>query len=254
MLWHKTWMDTRWRFVAGVFVLLLSAMGTVFGFPLVAGRVMAIGEVPQDGGLVAQAIRDALDLSRTFRGYVWMNAFSQNLSQLAMLFAALLGSGGLRAEAAGTLYTLSLPFSRRAFMSTRAAIGLVELAAVTMIPSLAIAALAPAVGERFPVVEAMVHGVCLFAGAAVFFGLTFWLSTLFPDPWRPGLIAFGVATVVGLCEALLFRSQPWGLFHVTSGASFFRGDGVPWLGIVVLAALSAALVQRAIVSVERQDY
>lgn len=254
MLWHKAWMDTRWRCLAGVIVLLLSAMGTVFGFPLVAGRVMSMGELPQGGGLVNDAIREALELSRTFRGYVWMNAFSQNLSQLGMLFAVLLGSGGLRTEAGGTVYTLSLPFSRRAFMSTRAAVGLLELLAVTMIPALAIAALAPAVGERYSIVDAVVHGMCLVAGAAVFFGLTFWLSTLFPDPWRPGLIAFGAGTVLGLCEALLFRSQPWGLFHVTSGARYFRGDGVPWLGLLTLAAISAVMVHRTIVSVERRDF
>jgi hypothetical protein len=254
MLWHKAWSDLRWRAVTGVIVLLLSAMGTVFGFPLVAGRVMSMGELPQGGGLVNEAIREAVELSRTFRGYVWMNAFSENLSQLGMLFAVLLGSGGLRTEAVGTLYTLSLPFSRRAFMSTRAAVGLLALLAATMMPALAIAAMAPAVGEHFPIVAAIVHGVCLFAGAAVFFGLTFWLSTSFPDPWRPGLIAFGAGTVLGLCETFLFRSQPWGLFHVASGARYFRGDGVPWLGILVLAALAAALVHRAIVSVEHRDY
>jgi hypothetical protein len=254
MLWHKAWRDTRWRCLVGVVVLLLSAMGTVFGFPLVAGRVASIGDVAPGGGLVLEAIREALELSRTFGGYVWMNAFSQNLSQLGMLFAVLLGSGGLRSEAVGTLYTLSLPFSRRAFMTTRAAVGLVELLAITVIPAIAIAAMAPAVGERFPLVSAIVHGVCLFAGAAVFFGLTFWLSTLFPDPWRPGLIAFGAGTVIGLCEAFLFRSQPWGLFNVASGASYFRGEGVPWIGLLILAALSAVLVHRAIASVERQDY
>lgn len=254
MLWHKAWSDTRWRCVAGVAVLLLSAMGTVFGFPLVAGRVMSIGEVAPGGGLVSEAIREALELSRTFGGYVWMNAFSQNLSELGMLFAVLLGSGGLRSEAVGTLYTLSLPFSRRAFMTTRAAVGLLELLAITMIPAIAISLLAPAVGEWFPIAAAIVHGVCLFAGAAVFFGLTFWLSTMFPDPWRPGLIAFGAGTVIGLCEAFLFRSQPWGLFNVASGARYFRGDGVPWLGLLILAGVAALLVHRAIVAVERHDY
>jgi hypothetical protein len=254
MLWHKAWMDTRWRFLTGVLVLLLSAMGTVFSFQLVAGRALSIGAVPQDGGLVSQAIREAVDLARTFRGFVWLNAFSQNLTQLGVLFAVMLGSGGLRTEAAGTLYTLSLPFSRGALMSTRAATGLLELVALTMLPPLAIVALAPAVGERYPVVEALVHGMCLFAGTAVFFSLTFWLSTLFSDPWRPGLIAFGVATVIGLCESLLFRSVAWGLFHLTSAESYFRGAGVPWLGLLVVGAVSAALLQRAIVAVERQDY
>ena len=124
---------------------------------LVAEQALDIA-APQGSGMVASAIREALELSRTFRGYVWLNAFSQNLAQLGTLFAILLGSGALRTEAPGTLYTLSLPVSRRALMTTRATAGLVELLVLMMVPALAIAMLAPAVGERYSIVDALVHG------------------------------------------------------------------------------------------------
>jgi hypothetical protein len=253
MLWHKAWLDTRWRCLAGLAVLLLSAMGTVFGYQLVSSRALDI-PTPQGSGMVAAAIREALELSRTFRGYVWLNAFSQNLAQLGTLFAIILGSGGLRTEARGTLYTLSLPFSRRALMTTRAASGLAELLAMTMVPALAIAVLAPAVGERYSILDALVHGICLFGGTAVFFSLTFWLSTSFPDPWRPALIACGIAVVIGGAETILGQVAPVGLFHVLHGESYFRGAGVPWIGILLTLALSAVLLHRAIVAIERQDF
>jgi hypothetical protein len=254
MLWHKAWVDTRWRFLIGLAVMLLLAMGTVFGFPLLVKQLLAIGPLPEGDGRVAQAIRESAEISRTFAGFVWLNAFSQNFVQMGTLFAVLLGSGGLRAEAAGTLYTLALPFSRRAIMSTRAASGLAELFALIMIPTLAIVALAPAIGERYSLVAALVHGGCLFAGTAVFFSLTFWLSTLLPDPWRPGLIACGVAVVVALCEAALASAAPMGLFHAARAESYFRGAGVPWVTLLVLIALSAMLLHRAIVGIERQDF
>jgi ABC-type transport system involved in multi-copper enzyme maturation permease subunit len=253
MLWHKAWVDTRWRCLAGLGVLLLSAMGTVFGYQLVSSRTLDIA-APQGSGMVATAIREALELSRTFRGYVWSNAFSQNLAQLGALFAILLGVAALRTETPGTLYTLSLPFSRKALMATRAAAGLVELLAITMLPALAIAVLAPAVGERYSILDAMVHGVCLFAGTAVFFSLTFWLSTSFSDPWRPGIIACVIAVTVGMAETMLGRLLPFGIFHVVHGESYFRGAGVPWIGLLVVVAISALFVQRAIVAIERQDF
>ncbi len=253
MLWHKAWIDTRWRCLIGLAVLLLSAMGTVFGYQLVSSKALDI-TAPQGSGMVAAAIREALELSRTFKGYVWLNAFSQNLSQLATLFAILLGGGALRSEAPGTLYTLSLPFSRRALMTTRAATGLAELLAMTMVPALAIAVLAPAVGERYSILDALVHGVCLFAGTAVFFSLTFLLSTSFPDPWRPPIIACGIAVVIAMFETFFGRVAPVGIFHVIHGESYFRGDGVPWLGLAVVAALSVVLLRLAIGAIERQDF
>jgi ABC-type transport system involved in multi-copper enzyme maturation permease subunit len=253
MLWHKAWIDTRWRCLIGLAVLLLSAMGTVFGYQLVSSKALDISS-PQGSGMVAAAIREALELSRTFKGYVWLNAFSQNLSQLATLFAILLGAGALRSEAPGTLYTLSLPFSRRALMTTRAATGLAELLAMTMVSALAIAVLAPAIGERYPVVDALVHGVCLFAGTAVFFSLTFLLSTWFPDPWRPPIIACGIAVVIAMIETLFSGVAPLGIYHVIHGESYFRGNGIPWLGLLVVVALSAVLLRLAIATIERQDF
>lgn len=254
MVWHKAWLDTRWRFLTGLGVLALLAMGTVFGYPRVARELLPLVTLPQDDGLVAAAIREAVELSRTFRGYVWLNAFSQNFAQMGTLFAVLLGSGGLRAESAGVLYTLSLPFSRRTLMTTRAAAGLAELFVVVMVPALLIPILAPAIGEHYAVVDALVHGLCVFAVATVFFGLTYWLATQFPDVWRPGLIACGAAICLGALEAVLARSVPFGLFHVAHAESYFRDGQVPWLGLLAALAVGAWLVHRAVVAVERQDF
>ncbi len=254
MVWHKAWLDTRWRFLSGLGVLALLAMGTVFGYPRVVRELLPLVTLPQDDGLVARAIRESVELSRTFRGYVWLNAFSQNFVQMGTLFAVLLGSGGLRTESAGVLYTLALPFSRRALMTTRAATGLAELFAVVMGPSLLIALLAPAIGERYAVADALVHGLSVFAVSMVFFGFTFWLTTQFNDVWRPGLIACGVAMCIGAAEAVFARALPFGLFHVAHAESYFRDGRVPWLGILTAVAVGVLFVHRAVVTVEAQDF
>ena len=56
------------------------------------------------------------------------------------------------------------------------------------------------------VVSALVHGVCLFAGTSVFFGLTFWLATCSPTTGGPALIACAMAIGLALCEVVLSRA------------------------------------------------
>lgn len=256
MLWRKAWIETRWRFLAGLGVLALLTTGTVLGYPRLARAVAGLVADPQPQGAVARAIRDSLELSRTFAGYVWLNAVSQNLVQTGTLFAILLGSGGLRAEArgTGTLFTLSLPFSRRTLMTTRATTGLVEVFGLAVMPMGLIVLLAPAIGEHYRVVDALVYGACLFAGTAVFFSLTFWMATLFSDVWRPGLIACGIAIGVALCESALPATLTLAPFHVARAEGYFHAAQVPWLGLVLAATLSVIFVWRAVVTVERTDF
>lgn len=235
-------------------LLALLTTGTVLGYPRLASTLAGLVADPQPHGAVARAIRDSLKLSRTFAGYVWLNAVSQNLVQTGSLFAILLGSGGLRADARGTLFTLSLPFSRRALMTTRAATGLAEVFGLAVLPMGLIVLLAPAIGEHYRVVDAVVYGACLFAGTAVFFSLTFWMATLFSGVWRPGLIACGIAIGVALCESALPATLTLGPFHVARAESYFHGAQVPWLGLVLAATLSLIFVWRAVVTVERTDF
>ena len=253
MLWHKAWLETRWRFLTGLGVLGVLALGTVFQYPQ-AKELLPLVALPQSDGFVARAIRESIELSGTFRGYVWLHAVSQNFIQMGTVFAVLLGSGGLRTESVGALYTLALPFSRRALMTTRAATGLVELFAVITVPALLLAVFAPAIGEQYSVIEALVHGVCVFAVTAVFFGLTFWLATVFPDVWRPGLIACSVAMGLALCETVLADALPVGLFHLARAESYFREARVPWIGLLCAIGAAVVMVHRAIVAVERQDF
>jgi hypothetical protein len=57
-----------------------------------------------------------------------------------------------------------------------------------------------------------------------------------------------------MAETILGRVLPFGIFQVVHGESYFRGAGVPWIGLVVVVAISALFVQRAIVTIEGQDF
>ena len=139
MLWYRTWLETRWRFLAGLALLILSAAGVVFAYRQVAALMPMVPNVETDSEL-GRRIHEAAALAREYRGYVWLQWFRQNLSNTWTIIAVLLGTGGLLSQTANgsALFTLALPVTRRRLMGIRAATGLVELLVLTLVPSLII--------------------------------------------------------------------------------------------------------------------
>ena len=257
MLWHKAWLETRWRFISALVILTVIAGGNVYAY-VAAERMMptlierseaAAAEAP---GL-APAIREAVELHKSFRGFIWYQTFRQNLTQMGVFFAILLGCGGLLAESSkgSALFTLSLPVTRRQLLGARAGTGLAQLLAISITPPLAIAILAPSIGQRFGISDALAHGVCIFAVAAVFFSLAAFLSTLFRDIWRPLLIGIGLACALALAS---FIAPQLAIFSVMNGESYFRTGALPWTGLLVSAVIATALLYSAAETLERRDF
>lgn len=255
MLWYKSWLETRWRFLIGAAILLCSAVAMVAMYPRFVALLPLVPGVDTSTDL-GRLIRDNAELARTYRGYIWSQWFRQSLPQVWTLFAALLGAGGLLSETSrgGALFTLSMPVSRARLIGTRTAAGLIELFALTVLPALALPLVSPAVGETYRMTDAMVHAVCLFVGGAAFFSLAVLLSTLFADVWRPLLIALGVAGALGVNERAFRAFAPYGLVGLMSGESYFRSGQLPWAGLAISAAASAALLASAVVSIQQHDF
>lgn len=251
MLWYKSWLDTRWRFLIGFAILMVMAIGVLLNYSVSAPLLPALSERALDtttttGRLLSEAVR----LSQTYRGFVWFQWFRQNLLQMGTLFAVILGSGGALSGSSGGLFTLSLPASRNQWLAARAATGLSEFFVLATVPSLAIPILSPLIGQHYSLVDAVAHGVCIFVAATVFYCLAFLLSTIFSDIWRPVLIAIAIACVAGFFEA---RLELHGLFRVMSGHSYFESGSLPWLGLISSSALSMALLYGASLNVARKD-
>ena len=85
MLWYKSWLETRWRFFIGLGLLLLSAGGIVFVYPQVMKLLPRASELDTSGEL-GQRIREGVELSRDYRGYIWSQWMRQNLAQMATFF------------------------------------------------------------------------------------------------------------------------------------------------------------------------
>ncbi len=255
MLWYKSWLETRWRFLIGLALLMLSAAGTVFAYPQVMALLPAAGTL-ETGGELGRRIREVVDLSREYRGYVWTQSFRQNLPQMATLFAALLGSGSPFSHGSGgaVLFTLSLPVSRNRLLSVRAAAGLAELLAIALAPALIIPVLSPAVGQTYSVGSGLAHAMCIFIAGAAFFSLAFFLSTVFSDLWRPLLITCAVALVLAIFEQVAPDQSRYGIYRLMSGETYFRTGELPWQGLLFVSAASMAMLYAAAINISRRDF
>jgi hypothetical protein len=258
MLWHKAWLETRGRFLGGLALSLIVGFGVIYDFraterllPLV--RNMDPSTLDTTGPIGA-AIKEGIAAQQTFRGFVWWQWYRQNLTYLVVVFGALLGAGGLIARSGGaTLFTLSLPVSRNQLVGTRAAIGLAELLGIAIVPSLVLPLLAPSIGQSYSVIDVVVHGACMFIVGSVFFSLAALLSNDYSDMWRPVLIACIVAAALGMLEYIP-AIAPYGIFHVMNGETYYRHAGVPWIGLLVSAGMSAALLRMAAINLAYRDF
>jgi hypothetical protein len=252
MLWYKAWLDTRSRFWIGLILLVVMACGIVLEFPRVQ-EVAAGFEPLQQGRPLQRQINEALELSRTFRGFVWHQWFQQNALTVGALFAALLGTCRLFSSGArGLLFTLSLPASRRRWLAVRAATGLAELLVLMLVPALMFPLLAPLIGQHYSLGDALVHAFSAFIGISAFFGLTLLLSTVFRDTWRPVVIVCLIAVCATFVDLLVPHGA--GILRAVSAEDYFYGGSLPWAGLGVFAVAAAALLYASARNLERLDF
>jgi len=255
MLWYKSWMETRWRFLIGLAVLIVSTAGTVLAYPRIIRLLPLLPKLDLSGEMGRQ-IAESMELLRDYRGYVWSQWFLKNMPQMWGLFAVLLGTGGLLSQGSGrgALFTLSLPASRNRLLGVRAATGLAELLLLAFVPSLLLPVLSPAVGQTYGLGDALIHSACLFIAGAVFFSLAFLVSSVFSGLWRPILIVLCVATVLAFFGQVLRDLPRYSLFRVISAQSYFRGGGLPWPGLLASAVASGAMLYGAAINFARRDF
>jgi ABC-type transport system involved in multi-copper enzyme maturation permease subunit len=94
----------------------------------------------------------------------------------------------------------------------------------------------------------------MFVAGSTLFSLTFLLSTVFSDVWRPPLIALAFAILMALVREVVGGPSSASLLGIMTAESYFRGDGLPWLGLLGTAAASAAMLYAATLNIARQDF
>jgi ABC-2 type transport system permease protein len=252
MLWYKAWRDTRWRFLIGLVILSGTALGSVFAYPSVKG-MLGVVIYGGPGDLVTQASNWVAELSANLRGYIWVQLIRNNMYGLWSLFAVLLGAEGVISRRSGAAFTLSLPVSRRRLCAVRAATDLAELLLLALVPMVLVTIAAPAIDSGYALADAVVHGISIFVGGAVFYCLALLLAAVFEDRWRPILIAIAAVIVVGVCRVIPGLA-PFTPARVMDGESYFRTGTLAWAGLFMWAAAAAATLYAAVRAIEARDY
>ena len=177
MVWYKVWRESRVRFELGVAVVATLCLAYV----LLAGRLMP--------GLTHQ--RPPI---RTYDQYLYWEIFSGPVLMLTQILFLLLGLGGLQRERKqGTAgFTLALPVGRGRMVAWRAIMGLLQVAAIAMVPIVVLSAASPLVGERFVPQHGLAFLPLWIIGGMVTYSLAFLCSVLFTSEFTALGAAYGV--------------------------------------------------------------
>lgn len=237
MLWYKGWLETRYRVVfcmgwAAVFL----ALTRPWQMPVPAPGAQGHGAVY---GLVVFAC-----------------------PTLVMVVSAMLGGSGVVTQASlqatkglhgSTLYTLSLPVSRRRLLAVRAGLGWLEVVGVMAVLCAVLWALTPALRAVATPAEMAEYAMALIACGSTLYAISVLLATFLDDVWR----TWGTM----LASAALWWASV--RVPVPEAINFFRAmrenspvltHTVPWSAMGFSVALGAVLIVVAVRVVRAREY
>ena len=67
MLWYKSWLETRWRFLIGLVLVIGSVCSIVLTYPEVQAILQSTPPATS-GGILGRQIAETIALSREYRG------------------------------------------------------------------------------------------------------------------------------------------------------------------------------------------
>jgi hypothetical protein len=246
MLRYKSWLDTRLWFFLGLMALSAQVIALYMSYPMDPATTYPNGAL---GVTAAEMTRLRTD---EFRGYIWLRWFSTTMLLIWPVFAIRLAGTGLE-ESAGREYLLSLPATRRRIAIARLTVSAAQIAAITIVPSLLVCALAPLQGQRYPVSDALMHSAILMVGSLGLFGLTMLLRVMTRD--AAAYVAMGgLVFLVWLFTFLVQGFTPYSIVRVMNGADYFFNHHIPWTGLTVSATIGCALIWLSMRIVERRDF
>jgi ABC-2 type transport system permease protein len=236
VLWYKSWLETKPRFLTSLATLTLFC--TVF--------------VYHAQGLIRPEFR--VDLNRL----LFVN--QQFLVIMWVLSVVLLGMGGIvREKAVGTTsLTLALPVGRFSLLISRISIGVLEVIALGLVPWLAVVSVMSIVRKPFQISQIASYVVLLVAGGLVFFLMGVLVSSLVAGEYTAPALAFGVVLLVAIISDAWFRDYSvWRL--VTGNLSIDRStyllpQHLPWLGIFGSLCFALLMMVAAVVRRQRRDF
>lgn len=180
-----------------------------------------------------------------------------------ILVPPLLGTGSLLQErGSGTAgLSLSVPVSRLRIVCVRAALGIVEFAALCLVPAVLIPVLSAIKGDAYPFSSALHFAVIWIVCGAALFAMSFLFSAVLAGQYAgltasivtiltyyyvtdtPRFFRFSMAPIIVGLNAIVPGTAPEGL-----------PESFPWLDLSIIAVVAAVLFALATQITLRQDF
>jgi ABC-type transport system involved in multi-copper enzyme maturation permease subunit len=245
MLWYKAWRESRIRFLL---IALVLAGDCVF-------VVLRHKALPSTSSPISYA------------AYVYVFIYGRVGFDFLLFSPPLLAMGGLlRERGRGTAaLSLSLPVSRLQLVGVRAAVGLLQMMALALVPAIFISALSPIVGESYPISAALHFGLLWTMCGSAIFAMAFLFSTVFEGEYTALVVSF-IATALYQFITSMPSLQPnilrFNLSGIMGGMkipvprNLLTGfpDPFPWPTFFVIAVVTFALLAIATRITQQQDF
>lgn len=240
MLWYKSWLETRVRFfLMAVVILLISWYVT----PEAIGRFL--GESKPAAALA--------HTGRMTLGSFWF---------LWTAIAVVLGGAGINTQTFGgvthgphgsMLFTLSLPVRRRRLLGVRVALGALETAFVIFFACLFMWCVSPLLRAHVEVSAILAYALVSLAWSSVFYCLSTFLATFLDESWQFYGTFLGVGVMLSL-RLPIRKFFSYDILRMLGDPTHLTVSALPWPGMLICLALSAALLFASVQVVERKQY
>lgn len=239
MLLYKAWVESRWRFICGVVAVTALSILFVRVHPILIPKWQAALQNPH----VWKPRWLPLGIS-DYRFYIWHFLFDFRLQNLWVLFAVVLGFGGLlREHTNGTApFTLSLPVTRNRWLTSRLLVAFLEATVLSCLPALVVPLASVFVGQSYPIGQGLAHGLLMAGVGSFFVGVAAFLSLVLRGEYTPLVATLGMLGVPYLVLQEWARRVSWArkvdIAHVMAGPWLLTWGNVPWLAMAAVCLMT----------------
>jgi ABC-2 type transport system permease protein len=251
MLWYKAWRESRTRFA-------ITAC-TLVGFCLFA--VLYQPQNRANTGFVIPVLRSGFFSERI---YDLVYGTAKGVFAILTIF---LGLSGLLREQRGhtAIFTLSLPVSRLQLIGTPLAVGIAEMAALSLFPALLVPALARLAHQSYPLAEALHFSMLWFACGSIIFAAAFLTSVALSGEYTAPVVCYLALVLQSLILTttatgrsyrlnLMWTMGEFGRMHWDSPHQQLLTDPLPWARLLILMLIASSMLALAFRIAHKQDF
>jgi ABC-2 type transport system permease protein len=238
MLWYKTWLETRTRFIVCLLGMVFICAYTVIHGDLLAQPYSGVGYY-----------------------YSVLNGGQQLLTLMWILAVTVLTMDGLVRELhAGTAaFTLALPVSRNRILLARMTFILLQAWILLTVPSAVMFFLGSVFGKAHSVEQALFHYLLQIGGGVLFFAISGLCSAVIEGQYTAPAASLGISItlLVLLNEGRARNFNPFfcmiGADRLDRETGLLQGS-IPWLSLTVFAGTAIALAAIGVLAARRRDF